>query len=308
LIGVFPATRIIGIGAPSPIHMTNRFYAQLRVGRAGAPHLSVTTPLDEVVSALNAYQPEVLSSYPSFLRRLVEEQHAGRLHIAPRLIRSVAETLTPDVRELARATWNVPLINVYAATEIGVLGQECEQVAGVHLAEDLFVMEVVDQTNRPVPAGVQGAKVLVTPLTNYVLPVIRYELSDLVTIADGSCRCGSPLARIADIQGRREETLQIPTAGGRCIDVHAGRLRSPLLHIAGIRQYQFAQLRDGVRIRIVPAAGCNSAEISATTEHAVRTALAALGAGTAHIEVEIVNQIERAGSGAKEKLVSSKLP
>ena len=58
LIGILPTTRIIGIGAPSPIHMTNRFYAQLRAGRPGVPRLSVTTPLAEVVSALNAYQPE----------------------------------------------------------------------------------------------------------------------------------------------------------------------------------------------------------------------------------------------------------
>jgi phenylacetate-coenzyme A ligase PaaK-like adenylate-forming protein len=166
-------------------------------------------------------------------------------------------------------------------------------------------MEVVDEANCPVPAVVQGAKVLVTPLTNHVLPVIRYELSDLVTMADGPCQCGSPLARIADIQGRREETLQFPTGGGTCVDVHAGRLRSPLLHIAGIRQYQFAQLCDGVCIRIVPAAGFDPAEISVATEQAIRTALASLGAATARVEVEIVDQIKHAGSAAKEKLVAS---
>jgi phenylacetate-CoA ligase len=306
LIGILPTTRIIGIGAPSPIHLTNRLYAKRRSGQSGAPCLAVTMPIAEVVAALNAYQPEVLSTYPSFLRRLTEEQGPSRLQIAPRLIRSVAETLTRDVRELVRAVWNVPVINVYAATEIGVLGQECEQSTGMHLAEDLFVMEVVDQENRPVPAGVLGAKVLVTPLTNYVLPVIRYELSDLVTMADGPCRCGSPLALIADIQGRREETLQVPTASGACVDVHAGRLRSPLLHIAGIRQYQFAQLRDGVRIRIVPAVGCDSAEICAATERAIRNALAPLGAETARVDVEIVDQINRTGSGAKETLVAKR--
>jgi phenylacetate-CoA ligase len=123
LIGVVPTTRILGIGAPSPIHLTNRFYAELRSGRAEAPRLAVTMPIAEVVAALNDYQPEVLSTYPSFLRSLAEEQRAGRLRIAPRLLRSVAETLTQDVRDLARAVWNVPLINVYAATEIGVIGQ-----------------------------------------------------------------------------------------------------------------------------------------------------------------------------------------
>jgi phenylacetate-CoA ligase len=305
LIGILPTTRTIGIGAPSPLHISNRLFAQLQAGHAAAPRLAVTTPLAEVVAALNAYQPELLSTYPSFLRRLAEEQRAGRLKIAPRLLRSAAEALTPDVRELARAVWNAPVINIYGATEVGVLGQECEQIAGMHLAEDLFVMEVVDQTNRPVPAGVQGAKVLVTPLTNYVLPVIRYELSDLVTMADGPCHCGLPLARIANIQGRREETLRIPAAGGTCVEVHAVPLATPLLQIAGVRQYQFAQLDDGIRIRVMLAAGCDLADISAAIEQAIRTFLAPLRADTARIEVEIVDQIERTGSAAKEKLVAS---
>jgi len=33
---------------------------------------------------------------------------------------------------------------------------------GLHLYEDLVITEIVDKANRPVPAGVIGAKVLVT--------------------------------------------------------------------------------------------------------------------------------------------------
>jgi phenylacetate-CoA ligase len=305
LIGVFPTTRSVGVGASSPIHLTNRFYAELRAGRADAPRLSVTMPIEEVVVALNGYQPEVLSTYPSFLRLLAEEQRAGRLHIAPRLIRSVAETLTPEVRAMAHEVWHIPLINGYACTEIGVMGQECEEAEGIHLAEDLFVLEVVDDAGRPVPAGVQGAKVLVTSLANDVLPIIRYELSDIVTMAEGPCRCGSPFARIADIQGRREEFLQVPSEAGESIAVHAGRLRSPLLLIAGIRQYQFGQLADVIRIVIAPAMGCDPAEVSRSAERAVRNVLAQMDAGAARVEVDLVDKIDRIGSGAKEKLIAS---
>jgi len=79
--------------------MTNRLFAELRAGRADVPGLAVTTPLREVVEALNAYQPEALITYPSFIRRLAEEQRAGRLRIAPRQFCSAAETLTQDVRD-----------------------------------------------------------------------------------------------------------------------------------------------------------------------------------------------------------------
>jgi phenylacetate-CoA ligase len=39
ILGILPNTRSIGIGAPSPIHLSNRFYAELRAGRPGAPVL-----------------------------------------------------------------------------------------------------------------------------------------------------------------------------------------------------------------------------------------------------------------------------
>ncbi len=53
------------------------------------------------------------------------------------------------------------------------------------------------------------------------------------------------------------------------------------------------------------AAGCDLADISAAIEQAIRTFLAPLRADTARIEVEMVDQIERTGSAAKEKLVAS---
>jgi phenylacetate-coenzyme A ligase PaaK-like adenylate-forming protein len=43
--GVGPATRLAGIGSPSPLHISNQVYAVLLAGQAGAaPRLAVTTP------------------------------------------------------------------------------------------------------------------------------------------------------------------------------------------------------------------------------------------------------------------------
>jgi putative adenylate-forming enzyme len=303
MLGVLPGTRTIGIGAPSPIHLSNRFYAELRAGRPGAPVLDVTMPVPHVVAALNEYQPQVLSTYPSFIRVLANEQQSGRLGISPRFIRSVAETLTPDVRILGRDAWNATVINGYASTEIGSMGQECEHVSGMHLAEDLAVYEVVDERNRPLPAGARGAKLLVTTLMNRTLPIVRYELTDIVTLAEGPCRCGSPFARLASIEGRREEVLRFPKKGGGLVDVHAIRLHSPLIGTQGVRQFQFAQLPDGVEISISVAPGFDPEAIRRKTENAIRKVLEKLDTASVRVEVRVVDRIERVGTGAKEKLV-----
>jgi len=190
--GLSVETRVVGIGAPTPLHMTNRLFAELRAGRGDAPRLAVTTPLSEVVEALNAYRPEAVITYPSFIRRLAEEQEAGRLRIAPRMFSSCAEALTQDVRDLARRTWDAVVLNVYATTETNLMAIECPWASGLHVAEDLLVVEVVDQDNRPVPDGTPGCKVLATNLFNRALPLIRYEISDIVTVAECSCPCGRP--------------------------------------------------------------------------------------------------------------------
>ncbi len=228
--GMYRATKVgrsIGIVAPSPLHLSNRVSFALRFGANDVPHLTVRSPLAQTVDALNAYQPEYIVTYPSFVRRLAEEQQAGRLRIAPKKFKTCAETLTEDVRMLCRTTWGVDALNSYGTTEGGLMGDECHHAAGMHLTEDTAVFEVVDEANDPVPPGVRGSKLLLTMLTNRVLPLIRYEISDLLTVSEEVCACGRPYKRIVAMEGRREEVLQLPAHGGGHVEIHAGRLWSP---------------------------------------------------------------------------------
>ena len=77
--GITPTTRLVPIGAPNPLHITRELFAAFRSGRAGTPELSVLTPLDEIVSALNDYQPEAVVGYASLAALLAREQLDGRL-------------------------------------------------------------------------------------------------------------------------------------------------------------------------------------------------------------------------------------
>jgi phenylacetate-CoA ligase len=177
LMGLPPALRPVGIAAPSPVHLSNRFYAEMRAMFLDSPPLSVITPMEKVVEALNRYLPDSISTYPSFIRRLADEQVAGRLKIAPILMRSVAEALAPDVRDLVRATWNIPTTNSYASTEAGIMGSECREQSGIHLCDDMFLTEIVDDAYRPVSAGTTGAKVLLRrrrPLVVHSPATLRY--------------------------------------------------------------------------------------------------------------------------------------
>ena len=120
-----------------------------------------------IVARLNGWQPQMLIAYASMMRLLASEQLAGRLRIAPRFVFSASEVLTDSTRELTTAAWGRPPRNVYGATETSGIAAECGQHPGMHLFEDLLITEVVDEDNRPVPAGVHGAKVPVTVLFSH---------------------------------------------------------------------------------------------------------------------------------------------
>jgi hypothetical protein len=123
----------------------------LLAGRpAAAPRLAVTTPLAEMVAALNDFRPEALTAYPSVAAALAEEQLQGRLRIAPTTVATSSEVQTADMRRRMAEAGGLAPLDFYGTTEalVPALGRQGQ--TGMDVLEDLVVLEVVDEQNRPV--------------------------------------------------------------------------------------------------------------------------------------------------------------
>ena len=118
------------------------------------------------------------------------------------------------------------------------------------ILEDLVVLEVVDKHNQPVPPAVPGHKVLLTNLVNRAQPLLRYELTDSVTLAGGPNPLGLPYARIASVDGRSDDVVSLPAAGGGRVAVHPFRLRAPFAELLEVRQYQVVHDPAGLQVRV----------------------------------------------------------
>ena len=304
-LGMTPATRIVGVGAPSALHLSQQVIAAMQAGRSGAPRISVTTPLREMVPALEAYQPEVVGGYPSVIALLAEEQLRGRLAIAPRVVLTTSEVLTDDAAWRIEAAWTKP-VQGYFSTEVGVIASGSLDHVGMHVSEEAIV-EVVDDANRPAPPGTLGARVLLTNLVNLSQPLIRYELSDAVLLETGPDPSGRPFDRIGRIDGRSDDVLRLPGAGGGVVAVHPYRLRAPFVRLLDVLQYQIVHRHDGLLVRIVARSSARR-DLPEKVRGAVGSALSDAGAA-APVRVELVPAIEREpGHAAKVKLVVSEVP
>lgn len=154
----------------------------------------VNTALPKVVSGLNAFQPEVLVGYTTALRMLAQEQHAGRLEIAPLAVMASGEVTTgADLAALSGGFGGARALNIYACTEHMNLGISNPDGDTMTLTDDNLIFEIHDDHT------------LITNLFNFTMPLIRYRMSDILQ------QVSPPDARrivIRNLVGRSE---QMPT-------------------------------------------------------------------------------------------------
>lgn len=281
------------IGARSPTHMSVALATTFST--LAGHRYPVGLPIVEVVEGLNALQPTMLVGYPSAMGILIDEQRAGRLAIAPRVVVATSEPLLPEVAAAISEVWGVVPVNVYATTDLGIMAVGCGRSDAMHLNDDLLICEPVDAANRPVAKGEHAAKLLVTSLFGTTLPLIRYELTDEVTVLPAACPCGSPFSRIAHVQGRTDDVFRY--AGG--VIVHPHVLRSPLSRCAAVVEYQVRQTDDGADV-VVRASGPFDAP---ALRAQLAQALAGTGLRAAQVNVRVVDTIERTGMGKLKRFV-----
>jgi phenylacetate-coenzyme A ligase PaaK-like adenylate-forming protein len=121
-----------------------------------------------------------------------------------------SEPLTVEMRERIFEAWGIDPGEYYATTEAATIASSTpEHPRALEIFEDQYVIEIVDEANRPVAPGTAGAKVLVTNLENRTLPLISYELADRVIESPEPNPAGRPYRHLAGIDGRTAGGLEV---------------------------------------------------------------------------------------------------
>lgn len=282
------------VAAEHATHMTSAF-AQTFETPGETHRFPITLPLEEIVSGLNRARPNLLIAYASSLALLAHEATAGRLRIEPRRVIATSEPLLPEVRKLCEEAWSASVGNWWGTSEGGPTAISCSAGPGMHLSEDLLIVEPVDGAGRPVLAMQPAAKVLLTNLYNHALPLIRYELTDEVTLIDEPCACGSGHRRVCDIEGRLDDCFVY----GRGLSVHPLVFRSPLGRRPEVAVYQVRQTVRGAAIAVHTVGPCDLRLL----EREIAKDLEGVGLDQPEVSVTRVPELARQASGKLKRFL-----
>jgi phenylacetate-CoA ligase len=261
----------------------------------GAPsitHLAPTVPLPEIVAGLNAAQPVILQGYPSMIGLLAGEARAGRLKINPQRVVTCGEQCDVETRTAVADAWGVELDDYWGCSE-GAYAFPCEARDGMHLPDDLVIIEPIDEHGNAVEPGRPAAKILLTNLFNHAQPLIRYEITDAMTVTDETCACGCAHRRITDLAGRGEVNFVYDNGAV----VYSMALESVLVNDPHVTGLQVSQTPRGADVAVIADAACDIESM-----HRRLVDLMA-GAGVADPQVSIreVAALERLWSGKVRK-------
>jgi phenylacetate-CoA ligase len=179
------------------------------------------------------------------------------------------------------------------------VAQTCPDNPGVHhVVSELVIAEVVDDDLRPVAPGEPG-RVLLTDLTNFAMPLIRYDIGD-VAVAAAGCRCGRPWPVLGEITGRFSDRIVTDDGASHpALELEVALFYYHTDLAKDILQYQFVQRGPGdLEILYVPRS-----EPDPRTAEAIRQALLEPLRGKARITVTPVSRIEGQDSGKRRLVV-----
>lgn len=249
-----------------------------------AHHISAAK-LQEWAGLIHRYRPVLLQGYASILAALARHVLDAGIAMPGSLIGvfSTAEVLNDWQRELMEEAFGCKVFNQYGSREIPNIACECRH-GRMHVFSDMVQLESL------------AGRLLVTSLTNRLMPMIRYENGDTGELLEGSCDCGSPFPLMAMGMCRQNDHIVAPD--GR--HIHPAYFNGLLYGLTQIAQYQFVQpAPDRLLLNLVCAAPLDAATVSRLQENICRDVASGLV-----FEIKYVPEIERSVSGKHRFVIS----
>lgn len=121
----------------------------------------------------------------------------------------------------------------------------CQAFSGMHVRENHFIVEIVDENGHLLPDGEEG-EMVITTIGMEAMPLLRYRTGDRTRIIPEACPCGSVTKRI-----------DAPFRLGRAAAL-LERLDSALFRVPAVVDTHVSESEEGLYIRALVRGECEA--------------------------------------------------
>jgi phenylacetate-CoA ligase len=225
-------------------------YGSEELGMATVPISGGNT--ERQIALIQDFKPTVICGTPSYVLNIAESLE--EMGVNPRetsLKYGIfgAEPWSEEMRRTLEEKLDIKACDIYGLSEVigpGVSIECHEAQNGLHIAEDHFLVEVINpNTLMPVPEGEEGELVF-TSLTKEAFPIIRYRTGDIASITKEKCSCGRTTIRMSRVKGRIDDMMII-----RGVNVFPSEIEHFLLTVDDIvPHYQLHLYKKGSLLNV----------------------------------------------------------
>jgi phenylacetate-coenzyme A ligase PaaK-like adenylate-forming protein len=187
---------------------------------------------------LSRFRPEVIIAYAGSIHQMANflRSRGVTASYPNRGIVTSAETLSEEMRSVIESVFPARAFNRYGSREVGLIAFECEAHSGMHVSVTNNVVEVVKR-NSLEPVWEEEGEILVTTISEFSFPFIRYQIGDIGVLTQSPCECGRGSPRLSKVLGRSSDFI---TAGnGR--QIHGEYFTHAFYGKEKIRQFLLVQ-------------------------------------------------------------------
>ncbi len=272
-----------------PFHAYDPFMRELVLSTY---HLTEKTALD-YVAAIREYRVRAIVGYPSPIAFLAKVCRASGVKVGLRAVLTTSETLTDVMREDMTAAFDCPVFDFYGAAERVCYIYTCER-GSYHVIPEYGYTEFI-----PLEHSENGeCRVVATGFWNFAMPLIRYDLGDVVVPADDRCPCGRAFPVVKSIAGRTGDVVRMSSG----LQLGPTLMARVTKGANNVLEMQIVQDRlDHIVIRFVPNSEFTERDFADFQSHVAHYMPSEL-----QISYERTGRIDRTQSG-KTKFIVSKM-
>jgi len=155
-----------------------------------------------------------------------------------------AEPWSDKMREQIERIYDARAYDIPGLTEmggVGTVGFECPLRNGLHMWEDNYIVEIVDENGEPVSEGEEG-EVVYTALNREAMPLIRYKSGEVSYLIGEECECGINHLKIGRIKGRTDDMVIYKGAKFYPSDIES------ILAQYGVKHYKIVVSDGGIEV------------------------------------------------------------